>query len=1356
MQNKTTLKRILQGCKNTLMILGFSIWCMNLNAQTISTAGGSNYLGNLSIGNVNPLNVSFVIQNTTGTAIALTSVSTQMGPFTGTSVAGDASVTKLFVSSTSLSGAYDYSTAAWTQIGSGNAVVPATLSVEPVITGITYSIPAGAQLRFILELSKGLRISSTLAGDPMPTPNVFSAGGFNLQLGNFQIAGLNVGFGGVAPTAPAANTPVFFGGSVTLSPAIACTGTPAPGNTVSTASSVCPATPFTLSVSSPAVPGTTGLTYQWQSSATGVAGSFANIAGAQSATYTTTMSASTFYQLLVSCGANVGTSTPVQVTVNAPSTCYCAAGASNTTFEKISKVTLNTINNATSSTAGYEDFTAISTSLTPGQPYPLSVSVSQPFAPDQVIVWIDYNQNGVFTDPGETVYTSPAGYPVVAPATVTGSLVVPFTALPGTTRMRVRLHDTSIGANATSCGNSTYGQVEDYTVNILPVVPCTGTPTPGNTISTVPTVCGGTNFTLSLQNFTSGSGVTYQWQSSATGAAGSFTNITGATSVTYTTTQTTANYYQAVVTCGANAGTSTAIQVLSTAFTGCYCTPPASNCNLDDRISNVTFGSTLNNNSACSSNGYANYMSTVPATNIIIGALNPMRVTVGPGGTEYVGVWIDYNHNAVYETSEFTLLGNGNGVTIAGNINIPATALLGQTGMRVRVRYNTTLTGANACLSYAFGETEDYLVNIAPCVTSTVTTQPPATKTIACSGTGTITATIAGSLNQYQWQVLVTGTGAVWTDLVNNATYSGVTTNILTITNALPTINGYQYRVRYVGGCTSPSVTTASTLTVGALEPTVSNTLPINRCSTDAPTTISIATPVGLASLSATASGALNTNIPDNNDQNIDQNTNFISNNIVVNNIPAGSTITGFNVKLNITHSWVGDLIFVLKAPNGKTINLAYALSGTGGVAASTGFTNTVISSTGTALLSSGTNPYTSTFRLDNAGPSTAGFTPTGPLGFNPNTILLADMYQGNGTWTLALYDYYKDDQTTNFLKDWELNITYIGQTTAIFTPATGLFTDAAGTIAYTGQLLNTVYANPTASTTYAATVNTAICGAGTVSIPVNVGSPLSGTSTVANQTGCVGGNVTFSSTAPTGGLNATYQWQISTDAGVTWTNIAGATAANYTLSAVTTSMTGNRYRVVRTVASCTSTLTSSAGTLTVGVIPVVILSANPLTQIYPGQTTTLTAAVSPNAAATYTWFRDGVVVAGATANTLVVNVDGLGVYTVRVNDVNGCSGTSASITIKDAANDILFIYPSPNTGQFQVRYFSELGSTVYPRTVNVYDSKGTRVFTKAYSINSPYTRIDVDLKNHAKGIYSVELTDYNGNRIKTGRVLVL
>src|SRR5690606_39015226 len=60
------------------------------------------------------------------------------------------------------------------------------------------------------------------------------------------------------------------------------------------------------------------------------------------------------------------------------------------------------------------------------------------------------------------------------PNVVTGDITIPITALAGNTRMRVRMHYTASGGNYTPCGNSGYGQVEDYTVNILAPVTWTG------------------------------------------------------------------------------------------------------------------------------------------------------------------------------------------------------------------------------------------------------------------------------------------------------------------------------------------------------------------------------------------------------------------------------------------------------------------------------------------------------------------------------------------------------------------------------------------------------------------------------------------------------------------------------------------------------------------------------------------------------------------------------------------------------------------------------------------------------------------------------------------------------------------
>jgi hypothetical protein len=104
--------------------------------------------------------------------------------------------------------------------------------------------------------------------------------------------------------------------------------------------------------------------------------------------------------------------------------------------------------------------------------------------------------------------------------------------------------------------------------------PCSGAPAPGNTISTVTTICPSTSFTLSLQNdFSLVSGITYQWQSSPDGIT--FTDISGATSSTYATSQSAAIWYHCVVTCTASgqSTTSSDLKVDLTSYLSCYCTP---------------------------------------------------------------------------------------------------------------------------------------------------------------------------------------------------------------------------------------------------------------------------------------------------------------------------------------------------------------------------------------------------------------------------------------------------------------------------------------------------------------------------------------------------------------------------------------------------------------------------------------------------------------------------------------------------------------------------------------------------------------------------------------------------------------
>jgi hypothetical protein len=226
----------------------------------------------------------------------------------------------------------------------------------------------------------------------------------------------------------------------------------------------------------------------------------------------------------------------------------------------------------------------------------------------------------------------------------------------------------------------------------------------------------------------------------------------------------------------------------------------------------------------------------------------------------------------------------------------------------------------------------------------------------------------------------------------------------------------------------------------------------------------------------------------------------------------------------------------------------------------------------------------------------------------------------------------------------------------------------------------------------------------------------------------------------------------------------SGATTATLTITAPPVSMSGYRYQAVVTGAAPCVAQTSRIATLTVNPLPVVVISAAPFTSLLPGLRTTLSSTVTPNPAGPngYSWLRNGTalgssalgVVSGLGTGSILLDVDGMGDYQLRVTDVNGCTNISNTITIKDSASGKCFIYPNPTSGKFQVRYYS-VANNVLPRTLTIYDAKGDRVFTQFYTIGRPYDRMDVDMRAFGKGLYWVEIGDLNGNRLTMCRVVI-
>ncbi len=696
---------------------------------------------------------------------------------------------------------------------------------------------------------------------------------------------------------------------------------------------------------------------------------------------------------------------------------------------------------------------------------------------------------------------------------------------------------------------------------------------------------------------------------------------------------------------------------------------------------------------------------------------------------------------------------------------------------------------------------------------------------------------------------------------------------------------------------------------------------PVVMCATD--TAVRLTSSTSSTSSASFNSGTISVVVPDNSAAGA-------TSNITVSGIPATATVIGATVAFNMNHTWAGDVAMTLKAPNGNVFNLNNNLSGSGGTGATTGFVNTRISSTATAALSSGSNPYTGIFRADASAAATSG-----PTGFAPNVTTWGGLYSTpNGAWTLAMRDGFAGDEGT--LTSWSLQLTYqqgVPTFPATWSPIAGLFIDRLAQNPYTGDQRDTVWTKPAASTTYSVTVNgigpdalpsfsfpgaiatgdasagapypanitvsglpttgvkvksvmlrglshtwsddvdvvlqspdgstnvtlmsdvggaaslsnvtytiddagaamsiTAGNGTGTYSptnngaadtypapgpgaindpapslskftgnlngvwklfvaddlggdtgsfsggysitfvypsvgctspartVPVTVNIPAIITSQPVNASVCTDKVVTFSVTAT--GTAPAHNWQYSTNNGNpgTWVTIAnggvfaGATTATLTITAPPVTMSGWVFRdSIKGAAPCGPVI-SNIARLTVNPLPTVSIAASPYRALFPGLRTTLFSTVAP-AAASYTWLRNGNTVGGANASSLLIDIDGLGDYRLRVTDVNGCVNTSNMVSLVDSVSGKVFIYPNPNSGQFQVRYYSVINNTGLPRGINVYDARGKRVVTQTYSIASPYARMDVDIRNHGTGVYTIEVVDVNGNRLAVGRAEVL
>ena len=283
----------------------------------------------------------------------------------------------------------------------------------------------------------------------------------------------------------------------------------------------------------------------------------------------------------------------------------------------------------------------------------------------------------------------------------------------------------------------------------------------------------GTSSNVATYSVTATNAATYQWQY-ATTVGGTYVNVANATptgvtyagnttaTLTVTTSSTTPNsgsyFYRCVVTsaCSTSVNSSSGQMVV-------YCLPTYSTgCTSNDFINTFTLNTLSTGTTGCNNSTTA-YSLGAQTTTLTQGVSYNASVTTGSGGGSNVNIWIDYNDNGVFETTEryvnTGLIASSGSATIV--VAVPSNATVGTHRMRVRHVWASSLAAVDPCAtSYSWGEIEDFNVTIAlSCV------QPTTQATI-----GAYTANTTGTSLTVNW---TRGNGTAGVIVVARATATG-------------------------------------------------------------------------------------------------------------------------------------------------------------------------------------------------------------------------------------------------------------------------------------------------------------------------------------------------------------------------------------------------------------------------------------------------------------------------------------------------------------------------------------------------------------------------------------------------------
>jgi len=379
---------------------------------------------------------------------------------------------------------------------------------------------------------------------------------------------------------------------------------------------------------------------------------------------------------------------PIAASCMPQTTAYCCGfGITNFTFHNIN-------NNSAVASEGYADFSCGVDTVTTGQSYNISISdVSAPSG-QNIRMWIDFNNDGIFNPTGELVF---AADNVI---TATGTIFIPGTAVLSTPlRLRVSA-DQSLNPVPTPCSNLQYGQAEDYAIYVKPNT----NPPVANFAADETLSCSGTiNFTDQSQNVPA----SWQWN---------FGDGNSSNSQNPTHTYTANGTYSVSLTAANGNGNNTIVKTNYITVTlgnipiTASCMPSTFSYCCGYGIYKVQLNN-INKSSQDGSEGYKDFSCT-DQTTLTEGQSYNINIQTGTANPQDTKVWIDFNNDGTFNQANELLLTKLNTINPTGSISIPTGVSVLNTILRMRVSSDGAGSNPGPCTALIQGQAEDYGVKI--------------------------------------------------------------------------------------------------------------------------------------------------------------------------------------------------------------------------------------------------------------------------------------------------------------------------------------------------------------------------------------------------------------------------------------------------------------------------------------------------------------------------------------------------------------------------------------------------------------------------------------------------------------------